>query len=100
MPPGQVRTTSLLLDRSGELTVERGGVARQGSAGDGVLGHRGGHRAVRRHHSGTGRSRAEVPPGGFTAWSGIAADTLTDLVVPAGELLPDVASLAQPSVGC
>jgi len=95
MPPGQVRTTSLLPHPSVSLTVERGGVARQGSPGDGVwvTGVVTGRFDVT--HSGTGGAVGlKFHPGGFTAWSGIAADTLTDRVVPAGELLPDVASLA------
>ena len=95
MPPGQVRTTSLLPHPSVSLTVERGGVARQGSPGDGVwvTGVVTGRFDVT--HSGTGGAVGlKFHPGGFTAWSGIAADTLTDRVVPAGELLPHVASLA------
>lgn len=96
MPPDQVRTTSLLPHPSVSLTVERGGVAREGSQGDGVFvtGVVTGRFDVARSGRG-GALGLKFRPGGFTAWSGIAAGTLTDRVLPAASLLPATAALAR-----
>ena len=95
MPSDQVSTTSLLPHPSVSLTVERGGVAREGSQGDGVFvtGVVTGRFDVARSGSG-GAVGLKFRPGGFTAWSGIAAGTLTDRVLPAASLLPATRALA------
>ncbi len=96
MPPGEVSTTSLLPHPSVSLTIERGGVARDGSQGDGVwiTGVVTGRFDVIRSGIG-GAVGLKFRPGGFTAWSGIGADTLTDRVLPAAGLLQGVAALAE-----
>lgn len=95
MPPGRTATTSLIPHPSVSLTVERGDVDRAGSSGDGVwlTGVVTTRFDVRR--SGTGGAvGVKFRPGGFTAWSGVPADRLTDRVVPARELIAAADDLA------
>lgn len=95
MPSGRTGTTSLLAHPSVSLTVERGGVQREGSRGDGVFVTGVVTERFDVTRSGTGGAVGlKFRPGGFTAWSGIAANELTDRVVSAAQLLPGTDALA------
>ena len=95
MPSGRAATTSLLAHPSISLTVERGGVQREGSRGAGVFVTGVATARFDVTRSGTGGAVGlKFRPGGFTAWSGIAANELTDRVVPAEHLLPGADALA------
>ncbi len=88
LPAGLSQTTSLIPHPALDLTVERGGIARAGVRGDGVwlTGVVTSRFDVRLTGSG-GAVGVKFRPGGFTAWSGLAADRLTDRVLPAGALI-------------
>ena len=88
LPAGVAHTTQLIPHPSVSLTVERGQLNRDGSQGDGVYltGVVSGRFDVTIAGAG-GTVGVKFRPGGFTAWSGVAADQLTDRVLPAGELL-------------
>jgi AraC-like DNA-binding protein len=99
MPAGETATTSLIPHPSTSLTLERGGVDRDGSHGDGVwlTGVVTGRFDVIR--SGTGGAVGiKFRPGGFTAWPGVPADRLTDRVVPAATLIAGADALSELSL--
>lgn len=89
LPDGVNVTTSLIPHPAVEISVERGQLARAGRNRDGIwlTG------VVTRRFDVTQFGRGGVlglkfRPGGFTAWSGLPADELTDRVEPAAERLP------------
>lgn len=94
LPPGLTQTTSLIPHPAIDLTVERGGLTRAGVRGDGSW--LTGVVTKRFDVTLTGAGGAvgiKFRPGGFTAWSGLAADRLTDRVLPADSLIEGAESL-------
>ncbi|MFT4216118.1 MAG: helix-turn-helix domain-containing protein [Micropruina sp.] len=84
LPDGVVHTTSLIPNPAVEVTVERGEFARPGRDGDGVwITGVGTSRFDVRLHGRGGAVGIKFRPGGFTAWSGVGSDLLTDRVRPA-----------------
>lgn len=96
LPDETSQTTQLIPHPSVSLTVERGGLARGGVRGDGVrlTGVVTGRFDVTLTGTG-GTVGVKFRPGGFTAWSGVGSDRLTDRVLPAAELLPGTTTLSR-----
>jgi AraC-like DNA-binding protein len=87
--------TSIVPHPSISLTVERGGVGREGLRGDGVWVTGVVSSRFDVTHVGTGGAVGiKFHPGGFTALTGIVAGSLTDRVVKAAELVEGFESLA------
>ena len=88
-------TTSIVPHPAVSLTVERGEGHRAGRQGDGVwLTGVVSDRFDVRHEGSGGAVGLKFHPGGFTALTGIAASSLTDMVVRAGAVLDGADALS------
>ncbi len=94
LPDATTATTSLVPHPAVEISVERGQLARAGRDRDGVwlTGVVTERFDVTQFGSG-GVLGLKFRPGGFTAWSGIPADELTDRVEPAADRLAGMDAL-------